>query len=35
LSEVFAPNQAAVVSPDGAELLGRPLTELKRFSDRK
>ena len=31
LFEVFATNQAAVVSPDGEQLLGRPLTELKGF----
>ena len=31
LFEVFATNQAAVVSPDGETLLGRPLTTLKTF----
>jgi len=31
LFEVFATNQAAVVSPDGEALLGRPLTELQDF----
>ena len=31
LFEVFASNQAAVVSPDGEMLLGRPLTTLKTF----
>jgi len=31
LFEVFATNQAAVVSPDGEKLLGRPLTTLKSF----
>jgi NAD(P)H dehydrogenase (quinone) len=31
LFEVFATNQAAVVSPDGEQLLGRPLTQLKDF----
>ena len=31
LFEVFATNQAAVVSPDGEHLLGRPMTELKGF----
>jgi len=31
LFEVFATNQAAVVSPDGEVLLGRPLTTLKEF----
>ncbi|AAZ28618.1 SDR family oxidoreductase [Colwellia psychrerythraea] len=31
LFEVFATNQAAVVSPDGEQLLGRPLTTLKDF----
>lgn len=31
LFEVFASNQAAVVSPDGEKLLGRPLTTLKSF----
>jgi len=31
LFEVFATNQAAVVSPDGEMLLGRPLTTLKDF----
>ncbi|MEZ9890388.1 SDR family oxidoreductase [Vibrio breoganii] len=31
LFEVFATNQAAVVSPDGEKLLGRPLTTLKDF----
>ncbi|WNC73962.1 SDR family oxidoreductase [Thalassotalea psychrophila] len=31
LFEVFATNQAAVISPDGETLLGRPLTTLKEF----
>jgi NAD(P)H dehydrogenase (quinone) len=31
LFEVFATNQAAVVSPDGEKLLGRPLTRLSTF----
>jgi uncharacterized protein YbjT (DUF2867 family) len=31
LFEVFATNQAAVVSPDGEQLLGRSLTTLKEF----
>ena len=31
LFEVFATNQAAVVSPDGEQLLGRPLTQLQDF----
>jgi uncharacterized protein YbjT (DUF2867 family) len=31
LFEVFASNQAAVVSPDGAALLGRPLTTLEAY----
>ncbi len=31
LLEVFATNQAAVVSPDGAALLGRPLTKFTDF----
>jgi NAD(P)H dehydrogenase (quinone) len=31
LFEVFASNQAAVVSPDGEVLLGRPLTTLDNF----
>jgi NAD(P)H dehydrogenase (quinone) len=31
LFEVFATNQAAVVSPDGEQLLGRPLTRLHDF----
>lgn len=31
LFEVFATNQAAVVSPDGEQLLGRPLTTFKDF----
>lgn len=31
LFEVFASNQAAVVTPDGAALLGRPLTRLEDF----
>lgn len=31
LFEVFATNQAAVVSPDGERLLGRPLTKLKDY----
>jgi len=31
LFEVFATNQAAVISPDGEQLLGRPLTTLKEF----
>jgi NAD(P)H dehydrogenase (quinone) len=31
LFEVFASNQAAVVSPDGEALLGRPLTTLDAF----
>jgi uncharacterized protein YbjT (DUF2867 family) len=31
LFEVFATNQAAIVSPDGEQLLGRPLTLLQDF----
>ncbi len=31
LFEVFASNQAAVVSPDGEQLLGRPLTMLRNY----
>jgi uncharacterized protein YbjT (DUF2867 family) len=31
LFEVFASNQAAVVSPDGQALLGRPLTKLATY----
>lgn len=31
LFEVFASNQAAVVSPDGERLLGRPLTTLRAY----
>jgi len=31
LFEVFATNQAAIVSPDGEALLGRPLTQLNDF----
>lgn len=31
LFEVFASNQAAVISPDGEKLLGRPLTRLQDF----
>ncbi len=31
LFEVFASNQAAVVSPDGERLLGRPLTSLRTY----
>lgn len=31
LFEVFASNQAAVVSPDGERLLGRPLTQLRTY----
>lgn len=31
LFEVFATNQAAVVSPDGERLLGRPLTRLSSY----
>jgi uncharacterized protein YbjT (DUF2867 family) len=31
LFEVFATNQAAVISPDGEKLLGRPLTRLSTF----
>lgn len=31
LFEVFASNQAAIVSPDGERLLGRPLTKLRTF----
>jgi hypothetical protein len=31
LFEVFASNQAAMVSPDGESLLGRPLTRLQGF----
>ena len=31
LFELFATNQAAIVSPDGEALLGRPLTTLKTF----
>lgn len=33
LFEVFATNQAAVVSPDGERLLGRPLTTLRTYLD--
>lgn len=32
LFEVFASNQAAVVSPDGQKLLGRPLTTLNDYA---
>lgn len=32
LFEVFATNQAAVVSPDGEKLLGRPLTTLREYA---
>ena len=31
LFEIFASNQAAVISPDGETLLGRPLTKLDDF----
>lgn len=31
LFEVFASNQAPVVTEDGANLLGRPLTTFKQF----
>lgn len=31
LFEVFSTNQAAVVSPYGEQLLGRPLTQLNDF----
>jgi uncharacterized protein YbjT (DUF2867 family) len=31
LLEVFASNQAAVVTEDGEKLLGRPLTRFKQF----
>ena len=31
LFDVFASNQAAVISPDGARLLGRPLTPLRGY----
>jgi hypothetical protein len=31
LFEVFASDQAAVVSPDGERLLGRPLTPLRSY----
>ena len=31
LFEIFATNQAAVVSPDGEQLLGRPLTRFQDF----
>ncbi|MGZ8270149.1 MAG: SDR family oxidoreductase [Methylophilus sp.] len=34
LFEVFASNQAAVISPDGEALLGRPLTTLDAFLER-
>ncbi|WP_198555512.1 hypothetical protein [Colwellia sp. 75C3] len=34
LFEVFATNQAAVVSPDGEQLLGSPLTTLTDFIAR-
>lgn len=34
LFEVFATNQAAVVSPDGEALLGRPLTTLNAFLEK-
>ncbi len=33
LFEVFASNQAAVVSPDGEQLLGRPLTRMQSYID--
>jgi uncharacterized protein YbjT (DUF2867 family) len=33
LFEVFASNQAAVVSPDGERLLGHPLTRLRTYVD--
>jgi uncharacterized protein YbjT (DUF2867 family) len=32
LFDLFASNQAAVISPDGEQLLGRPLTTLKEFA---
>jgi hypothetical protein len=32
LFEVFASNQAAVVSPDGEKLLGKPLTRLTAYA---
>lgn len=31
LFDVFASNQAAVISPDGERLLGRPLTTLRTY----
>lgn len=31
LFEVFASNQAAIVTPDGERLLGRPLTQLRTY----
>lgn len=33
LFDVFATNQAAVISPDGERLLGRPLTTLRTYLD--
>jgi NAD(P)H dehydrogenase (quinone) len=33
LFEVFAQNQAAVVSPDGEQLLGRKLTTMREFAE--
>lgn len=33
LFEVFASNQAVVVSPDGEQLLGRPLTRMQSYID--
>jgi NAD(P)H dehydrogenase (quinone) len=33
LFEVFATNQAAVVSPDGEQLLGRKLTTMREFAE--
>ena len=33
LFDVFATNQAAVVSPEGERLLGRPLTTLRTYLD--
>jgi len=33
LFEVFASDQAAVVSPDGERLLGRPLTSLRTYAE--
>lgn len=34
LFEVFASNQAAIISPDGEALLGKPLTKLETFLEK-